>query len=172
MRLLWLFMIVTLAAGSGLAFLWSRQVERRHEESVQATVEALERINREVRVRSAMGSVELNGRGWPRTVDPGWFADDPPLNRLVSGPRPWLEVASDAEADLQHPRVRTTISGSTAAFWYNPGKGVVRARVGLMLSDDSALELYNRVNGSSVGTLISPLPAEEILPPATVDAGE
>ena len=171
MRLLWLFMIVTLSAGAGLAFLWSRQIEHRHEESVQATVEALDRISREIRVRAAMGTVEINGRGWPYTIDPAWFNDDPPLNRLVGGSRPWLEVASNAESELDHPRIRTTIDAATPAFWYNPGKGIVRARVGLMLSDETALDLYNRVNQAHLGELIAPLPADELPPPVTADAG-
>jgi hypothetical protein len=172
MRLLWLFMIVTLSAGAGMAFLWSRQSERRHEEAVVATVESLDRINREIRVRAAMGSVEVNGRGWPYTIDPGWFNDDPPLNRLVGGSRPWLEVASAIDSDADHPRVRTTIDPSTPAFWYNPGKGIVRARVGLMLSDESALDLYNRINGSRLRELIAPLPADELPLPVTASAGE
>jgi hypothetical protein len=172
MRLLWLFMIVTLAAGAGMAFLWARQSEQRHEAAVVATIDALDRINREIRVRAAMGSVEVNGRGWPYTVDPAWFNDDPPLNRLVGGSRPWLEVAASTESEEDHPRVRTTIDGSTPAFWYNPGKGIVRARVGLMLADESALELYNRVNKARLRELIAPLPADDLPPPLTADAGE
>lgn len=171
MRLLWIFMTVTLAAGAAMAFVWSRQLEHRHDQAVQATIDALDRINREIKVRAAMGTVEVNGRGWPYTIDPAWFNDDPPLNRLVGGPRPWVEVASNDEADLDHPRVRTTINASTAGFWYNPGKGIVRARVGLMLSDESALALYNRVNHSHLHTLIAPVEERPSGATETADAG-
>ena len=172
MRLLWIFMTVTLAAGAAMAFVWSRQLETRHEQSIQATIDALDRIDREIRVRAAMGTVEVNGRGWPYTIDPAWFNDDPPLNRLVGGPRPWIEVASNEEAELDHPRVRSTIDASTAGFWYNPGKGIVRARIGLMLSDESGLRLYNRINHSALSTLIAPNEEGVLGAPETAQADE
>jgi hypothetical protein len=168
MRLLWLFMVLTLAIGAGMAFVWSRQLDRRHEQGILDTIDALDRISREIRVRAAMGAVDVNGRGWPMTIDPDWFHDHPPFNKLVSGPRPWLEIASAEESHLDHPRVRTTIEAGTAAFWYNPGKGIVRARVGLMLSDDSALRLYNRVNKSKLDKLIAPL--DPVVPEDTATA--
>lgn len=170
MRTLWLFMVVTLAVGAGMAYVWSRQLDRRQEQAVVDTIDALDHIDREIRVKAAMGAVEVNGRGWPRTIDPAWFREHPPINKLVGGPRPWLEVASPAEYTLSHPRVRTTIDSETAAFWYNPGKGIVRARIGLMLSDKSALKLYNRVNKSSLGKLIAPVPESDDISTETADA--
>jgi hypothetical protein len=57
---------------------------------------------------------------------------------------------------------------STAAFWYNPYKGILRARVPYDISDERALDLYNRVNGTSVSSIYGVealLPADEFTGP-------
>lgn len=110
-------------------------------------------IAREMRTRVATKQVEANGRGWPKTVDPAWFGGNLPLNSLLDQGRPWLEIASPDEHDLTHPRRRMAIDENDAAFWYNPALGVVRARVGPMLSDAAALDAYNFVNKSHVDEL-------------------
>jgi hypothetical protein len=59
-----------------------------------------------------------------------------------------VDVASEAEAGADHPRNHMAASRSDAQFWYNPYKGMVRARVPDDMSEAAALRLYNRVNDS------------------------
>ncbi len=153
MRIAYIAMVVVLIAGSLLAIGLGRSQTDARERMVAATAAAVQRMNREVRVRSVMGGSGLNGRGWPTTIDPAWFGHDLPRNLLVDSSVPWLEVAADDELEQDHPTTRLVTSRADAAFWYNPARGVVRARVGAMVSDERALEAYNRVNGSALRSL-------------------
>ena len=160
MRAIRILMAVLMATGAFYAWMWHRQTEEEHAALVEQTLMSVERLQREVRVRSAMGGEGLNGRGWPVTIDPEWFSGRLPKNHLVSWPRPWVEIASGAELALDHPRVRITVHERTAAFWYNPANGIVRARVGVNVSDRKALRLYNRVNGTTLASLVGELPVK------------
>jgi type II secretory pathway pseudopilin PulG len=152
-RFAYIAMIVVLIAGSLLAIGLGRSQADARERTLSVTTTAVSRMNREIRVQSAMGGAELNGRGWPITIDPAWFGRDLPRNLLVDPTIPWLEVASDSELELDHPATRLVTSRADAAFWYNPAKGIVRGRVGAFVSDAQALDAYNRINGSALRSL-------------------
>ena len=77
------------------------------------------------------------------------------MNDLVTPERPWLEVAPASQKDLDHPPVRMTITDEIAAFWYNPGTGIVRARVPVTVSDRRATELYNSINGTTLVSIFA-----------------
>lgn len=135
--------------------LMHQQASRQTRDAVDATRAAVETIDQTLRVRAATGEAVINGRGWPVTVDPEWFGPNPPSSRIVSGDRPWLEVAPPEHAALRHPPIRVAIDRSLAAFWYNPGNGVVRARAPVAVSDRRSLEIYRKVNGEGVDTIVS-----------------
>ncbi len=170
-------LVVVLALGSGL--LLFERARRDREATIHRVAADARRLELELKYRAASKSVELNPRGWPVTVDPKWFDSAPPINALLSPHRPWVEVASPDEAGLLHPHVRMAVDESYAAFWYNPYQGVIRARVPVMVNDDQATDLYNRVNGTSISTIFfeerpqplpdipapRPAPAPEGLPP-------
>jgi hypothetical protein len=156
-------LVVVLALGSGL--LLFERARRDREATIQRVTADARRLELEVKYRAASKSVELNPRGWPVTVDPKWFDSDPPINALLSPHRPWVEVASPDEAGHLHPLVRMAVDESYAAFWYNPYQGVVRARVPVMVSDEQATELYNRVNATTIHSIFfeeKPQPLPEI----------
>jgi hypothetical protein len=141
--------------GATAAFVGWYQYDR-HERSaaMQKTAADTQRLEREVRFRAATKSGQLNWRGWPITVDPSWFDKDPaPVNLIVDDGHPWVEVATEEEAGLLHPRQRMTIDRSSAGFWYNPYQGVVRARVPVQVNDGAATELYNSVNQSTIPSI-------------------
>ncbi len=144
-----LLVLVALVVGAWL-FVRNQSEEERAIAEVRS---AVVRLAREVKVQSATNGVELNGRGWPMTIDPHWFHGAAPRNVLLDTDRPWLEIAPQEQAELQHPPVRLAIHRDTAAFWYNPGNGVVRARVPIAVSDRRSTELYNRVNGSRLESI-------------------
>ena len=45
--------------------------------------------------------------------------------------------------------IPTFRGGRGAMFWYNPVRGIVRARVPDQTTDESTLSLYEQVNGES-----------------------
>lgn len=115
----------------------------------------LNRLSLEISFRSVTGhAVERNEFGWPTTASPEWFeAGEAPVNVMADPGAPWIEIAGPEDLGLDHPRVRMLVNDQTAGFWYNPGTGVVRARVPVMVSDDAALELYNRLNASELTSI-------------------
>lgn len=176
-----LALIMILAALAGGAVIYSR-MERDQEQLVQQAAAEVRRLETEIKYRAATNAVELNARGWPVTIDPMWFDGRPPLNRLVSTDRPWLEVSGPEQAGLSHPTIRFALEPTQASFWYNPYQGIVRARVPVMVSDAKALDLYNRINACHITSLFwretpaptpdlaEPLPADTTPPPGTDDA--
>ncbi|MCC6659627.1 MAG: hypothetical protein IT437_01950 [Phycisphaerales bacterium] len=141
---------------------------RQKEVAVAAAADDLVRFQQMIQLRAATKDVPLNARGWPQTIDPAWFGESPPRNHLVSSVHPWLEVAAAEEADLQDPFVRMTIDSKKAGYWYNPNQGIVRARVPVGISDERALALYNRINGTALTTIYS----KEVLPAPGAVAGQ
>ena len=136
--------------GGVTAFELHRSDQERAITGMTATVRDFERM---IRLRAATKDVELNPRGWPVTIDPSWFDDEPPRNTLVSPDRPWVEIAPPEDAALLHPPIRIAVSTGLASFWYNPYQGVVRARVPVSISDRQALLLYNRINGTDLESI-------------------
>ncbi len=115
---------------------------------------SVERLKQEIHVRRALETAELNEMNWPKRPDPAWFGETVPSNELLDRNRPWLEVASASQAALLHPPDRVAGDESTAAFWYNPYAGVVRARAPQRMTDRHSLELYNEINSTSVASLL------------------
>jgi len=155
--------IFLLLAGTVASWHWSETAREREQRIVRSVREAVIRLEREVRVRSATGQAAVNGRGWAETIDPAWFGNDPPINPLVPSNRPWLEVASEDEQSLTDPPIRQSVDRNTPAFWYNPATGRVRARVGPMVSDEAALDRYNAVNSTSIAVLFDTTSPEAML---------
>ncbi len=152
-RLLQLIMAGVLLLGAVGAWWWYSQTAEAEEAAVLAVQSALTDLRTQIKYRSAVGDAVVNGRGWPVTIEPAWWDNSPPINELARPDHPWLEVADKADYQLEHPRTRVMLGKEHAAFWYNPGNGIVRARVPQMVSDQSALEMYNRVNGAGVTEL-------------------
>jgi len=145
---------LTLAAlvGGGL---WHYRAAAEQGRRIEYVRESVNRIEMQVKLRSATEETELNARGWPTSIDPEWFMGEPPRNTLLSPDRPWLEVAPSEQADLRHPPMRIALHKGLAAFWYNPGTGVVRARAPVSVSDRAALRMYNEVNESNLDSIFS-----------------
>src|SRR5690606_17969529 len=139
--------VVTGLAAVGLvAFVtFASATQIRERKLVQEVAADLARFRQVLAYKAASKQVEINGRGWPTTVDPEWFGGEPPRNPLVTPERPWVEIAPPDEAELSDPPVRMAISPLHASFWYNPYQGIVRARVPVSISDEKALRLYNAV---------------------------
>ncbi|MEM8834297.1 MAG: hypothetical protein AAGD00_00620 [Planctomycetota bacterium] len=137
---------------------------------VSQTREAIRLIESELRLRAVTGVAETNARGYAARVDPSWF-ERLPANAFVDHRHVWLEIAPESHAEYDHPPMRIALDRDTAAFWYNPAKGVVRARVAPGVSDRGAIGLYNELNGTSVATLFDAHWNNTIPVVGTADAG-
>lgn len=142
------------------AVAWAMLQERTERSRIEAARQAIRTLERVLTVHGASGTVETSDRGWPLVVNPAWFGTDLPRNPLVTPDHPWLEVATLPQAHLTDPPLRMTIDESVAGFWYNPWQGVVRARVPVGSSDRSALNLYNRANGTSLDNIHGVMPLD------------
>jgi hypothetical protein len=156
-------MVAVALAGAVGAYLFHRASVERERLVVNATREAVGDIERKIRYLKATEEIELNELGWPEVIDPRWFKGEPPRNIMLGARYPWLEVASTMEYALDHPVQRVAINERLAGLWYNPAKGIVRARVMQTVSDEKTIELYNRVNGSSITELFDSSPKKRIL---------
>lgn len=140
-------LIVTATAAALLGGLRLYQSSLAEGAAIERTRAALTRLTAEVGIRSALGGPDLNDFGHPPSVDPEWFEGTTPLNELALGEAPWVEVAIPGEWSRDHPRDPTLAGGRGAMFWYNPKRGIVRARVPAQASDESSRALYATVNG-------------------------
>jgi len=160
MRSLRVILVLVLASGAMLSYWWGQKAMEAQERAITETRRAVDIISREIRIRSLSDGTPTNERGWPLTIDPSWFPTMLPQNALLDPHRAWLEVATGRELYLEHPPMRWVVDERSSAFWYNPGLGIVRARVPVSVSDRKALDQYNRVNRSSITALIAPIPPE------------
>lgn len=167
-----LLLIVLIALGAGVV--WLQQDRQREGDRVLAAGQQRQKLEQQIKIRAATKTAELNVRGWPTTVRPDWFEDAPPTNPLLDADRPWIEIAPPEHAGLEHPPVRMTVDSRLAAFWYNPYNGSVRARVPVMVSDEAATTLYNRVNHTVLASIFQhekPAPQlAAVAPESTPDA--
>jgi len=122
-------------------------------ERVEETRAALVTIQSELVIRSQSGQASLNPRGWSETIVPAWFGGELPANTVLSEDRPWMEIASVEQASWEHPRPLFDVSGSDAAFWYNPALGIVRARVPMQPTDKATIDSYNTINNVDLQSL-------------------
>lgn len=130
---------------------WSREASEATQ--IASTISAIREIERTVRYNVEYNHLRANERGWPERIEQSWFRELP-RNELVSSEHPWMEIATEQEAALRHPPVRMMVNHTLAGLWYNPYQGVVRARVPIQVSDQAALTLYNRVNGTNLSSLL------------------
>lgn len=140
-----------------VALVFIQQTRNESVESVVTQTElSLAQFHSVLKVQATTSGVAVNGRGWPNTIEGHWFEDDPPRNHLLTGDRPWVELAPAEDADRDHPADPVAFDRDgvkAASFWYNPYRGVVRARVAPQINEHETLALYNRVNGVFLATL-------------------
>jgi len=141
--------VIGSAAAALLTALHLYQSNLDEQSMIDGTRAAVSSIRSEVGIHAAVGDVSLNEFGHPSTIDPSWFKDGTTRNLLAKGNTPWVELATPAEFDRNHPIDPTFRGGRGAMFWYNPIRGIIRARVPDQTTDESTLSLYEEVNGDS-----------------------
>ena len=138
----------------------------RHYQTVR---DALAVLHEQAFYHSVLDKDEGDVKGFPETISPLWFrAEGVPLNATVPGRQPWLDIAPDGD-DGYHPPDPVITRIDQAGFWYNPNRGIFRARVMPQWSSTATLQLYNQLNGVELEDLPSsdnpdraPLPMVEV----------
>jgi hypothetical protein len=143
------FLIIGTVAGALVLGLRTHQTALAERSAVESTRASIAQIEAEIGIRATLGNAPLNEFGHPEAVQQAWFDDCAPCNALASESAPWIEYALPFEFGREHPRDPTFRGGRGAMFWYNPMKGIVRARVPETASDEAARALYAEVNGTA-----------------------
>ena len=113
---------------------------------------ALAILHEQAAFQAALGIVERTDAGYPDHVSPDWFEGTVPVNTLLVDKHPWIDVAPPGDRSDQPPDP-VIRRAEQAGFWYNPARGVFRARVMPEATDALTLEVYNRVNGTGLSRL-------------------
>ena len=150
---------------------------------------ALATLQEQALYRGAMAEVDsAEPRRFPTEISPKWFDNRMPVNLMVPPGQPWLDVAPPNDKN-DHPPDPVITRPDQAGFWYNPNRGIFRARVTPQFTDSETLDLYNELNGTSLSWLpheIDPAlkphpqivksgadkPADHNDPPDTTDGGD
>lgn len=134
---------------------WHSRTDRTVQADRGTARNEVRRFQQQIALQSALAKVQRNERGYPETVDPDWFQGNLPSNALLGVGHPWLEIAGPEQRDLIHPLDRVATGKNVAKFWYNPYTGTVRARVPALMSDATALDLYNFINDCNLSDLFA-----------------
>ena len=90
--------------------------------------------------------------GFPLMIYPKWFPEHLPVNVAVPDTQPWLDIAPLGDMS-DHPPDPVIVDGEQAGFWYNPNRGLFRARVTLQFTEEETLTLYNQLNNTALKIL-------------------
>ncbi|MEX0741412.1 MAG: hypothetical protein WD079_01360, partial [Phycisphaeraceae bacterium] len=132
------------------------QKSARHQvDRIEAVQRAVQAIESESLYRAALGEVDATPRGYARVLRAAWF-ERQPHNLLIDEddqPSPmWVEQINDQiYRNMANPR-QIVADVDHPPFWYNPFRGVVRARVPMQFSQQGTVELYNIINGTDLDT--------------------
>ena len=155
MRTLLNILVIVMLAGILVGVVMIHSSEGIKQDQIRMAGNELRRFQRQITFRAAVADVELTAEGYPVTADPNWFRGNLPQNPLIEAGHSWVEIAGRTERALLHPLDVVARDAAAAQFWYNPYKGIVRARVPADISDARALEFYNLVNDTSLAGLFS-----------------
>lgn len=131
---------------------WHHSETQRKLTQHQFVHRSLARLHEQAVFHAALDATQTSSRGFPLRIAPSWFGEQLPVNVLVSTRRPWLDVAPEGDS-ADHPPDPVIERYDQAGFWYNPHRGIFRARVERQITDRRTLELYNQVNGTALQTL-------------------
>jgi hypothetical protein len=146
-----LMVVAVLATG-----LYLYNTRAQDELAVQTVREALLQFEKQAAYHTTVQSAMADQDVLLVHIDERWFGEDVPTNALLTGQRPWIDLAPPGDVG-QHPPDPVAYSEDQASFWYNPTTGMFRARVAPAASEAMTLALYNEVNGTA-------LPGFDVIP--------
>lgn len=139
-------LLAILAGGAGYWWTQHQQVAMRRQ--IDQVRQSMREIHNVAMLHGGQGDVPVHTSGYPLKIEATWFAT-PPVNGLAADHALWLAVAEPERYAATNPR-NITVSDQRAAFWYNPARGIIRARVPRQITEDATMDLYNRINATSL----------------------
>ncbi len=128
-------------------------------DNYQSVHQALSKLHEQAMLQGALYQSRTGRADFPRNISPTWFAEEPlapnngefavPINVMVPTEQPWLDVAPAGDLSDNPPDPIIT-NQRQAGFWYNPNRGLFRARVMQQNTDKLSLEIYNELNGTEL----------------------
>ncbi len=141
-------------------------------DEVQSVHQSLADLHEAATLHRVLGAEGDARGGYLRIVKPAWFGERMPINVLLGRDHPWIDVAPPGDL-AEHPPDPVADSSEQAGFWYNPARGIFRARVLRQVSERDTLALYNRVNSCALRSILphpDPDPARRPVALAPADA--
>ena len=149
MRLMLDTIVALLLVGLLGGLLWLQRQEQMQQHHIEQVQHALRALESQALYRAAVGDAQATPVGFADRLLPEWF-DRLPHNSLVDPKEvPWLDATEDATRDHVNPK-HIVADSHHAAFWYNPHRGIIRARVPMQFTWDETVALYNAVNGTGL----------------------
>ncbi len=152
MRLVFDTLIALMLVGILVCVLWGQRNRRSDLREQQLVHSALTRLHDQALLHGAMNEDGVSRVGFPLDIRPEWFDEGVPRNPFAPIDQLWLDVA-DLGDMADQPADPVITDRQQGSFWYNPNRGIFRARVAPQFSREHTLVLYNRLNGSNLDSL-------------------
>ena len=144
-----LIVLMLMAVLFGLV--WHYRNEQKHVSDFRAVHDAISRLYEQALMQGSLDDHTTRG-GFPLMMQPKWFGQTLPINVLVPSVQPWIDIAPIGD-QADHPPDPVIVSDEQAGFWYNPNRGLFRARVMPQFSEEETLDAYNQLNNTALKTL-------------------
>jgi len=146
-------LMALMVTGILAAVVWYHHGRQEAAKRNAAVQEALSQLHELLITHAAIDPDLLEQGVYPKEVPPEWFTEsEPPRNVLAGESHPWLDIAPEGDLSA-HPPDPVLDSPNQAGFWYNPNRGIFRARVPRQFTEQETLSLYNRLNDCSLPVL-------------------
>ncbi len=144
-------LIVLMLVAVLVGLVWHYRGEQKDLEDYRSVHDAISRLYEQA---LSHGSVEeaTTKAGFPLMIHERWFGVELPVNVAVDANQPWLDIAPLGDMS-DHPPDPVILTPTQGGIWYNPNRGLFRARVMPQFTDEESLTLYNRLNNTALKVL-------------------
>jgi hypothetical protein len=144
-------LIVLMLVAVLVGLVWHYRGEQKELEDYRAVHDAISRLYEQALSQGSLAEPTTKA-GFPLMIHERWFRGDLPVNVAVDAGQPWLDIAPLGDMSDQPPDPVIT-TADQAGIWYNPNRGLFRARVMPQFTDEETLTLYNQLNNTALKLL-------------------
>jgi len=144
-------LIVMLLVAVMAGLVWHYRSEQGDLRDYRAVHDAISKLYEKALIQGSVGEQSTKA-GFPLMMHAKWFGDSLPINVAVPDSQPWIDIAPLGDM-ADHPPDPVVFNEEQAGFWYNPNRGLFRARVPMQFTDEETLELYNQLNNTALKKL-------------------
>jgi len=144
-------LIVLMLVAVLIGLVWHYRAEAKDLENYRTVHDAMSRLYEQALFHGTLDD-QTTKAGFPLILQPKWFGDSLPVNVEAGEGQPWLDIAPLGDMS-DHPPDPIIYNGEQAGFWYNPNRGLFRARVRTQFTDEETLALYNQLNNTALKSM-------------------